>query len=74
MDRIYLYIYGGLVALQHRPPEIGYSQGCSIFQMARTFKEITPKHYVEGPMMFRKDGKYYFMWSEGGLDRSPIIQ
>ena len=31
-----------------------------------TFKEITPEHYVEGPVMFRKDGKYYFMWSEGG--------
>jgi beta-xylosidase len=31
-----------------------------------TFKEITPKGYVEGAFMFRKDGKYYFMWSEGG--------
>ncbi|MBL7864730.1 MAG: glycoside hydrolase family 43 protein [Cyclobacteriaceae bacterium] len=30
------------------------------------FKEITPDNYVEGPIMFRKDGKYYFMWSEGG--------
>jgi hypothetical protein len=31
-----------------------------------TFKEITPEHYVEGPCMFLKNGKYYFMWSEGG--------
>ncbi|GGG40720.1 glycoside hydrolase family 43 protein [Hymenobacter glacieicola] len=31
-----------------------------------TFKEITPEHYVEGPLMFRRQGKYYFMWSEGG--------
>jgi beta-xylosidase len=31
-----------------------------------TFKEITPEHYVEGPTMFIKDGKYYLMWSEGG--------
>lgn len=31
-----------------------------------TFKEITPEGYVEGPFMFEKDGKYYFMWSEGG--------
>jgi beta-xylosidase len=30
------------------------------------FKEITPQNYVEGPFMFKKDGKYYFMWSEGG--------
>ena len=29
------------------------------------FKEITPKGYVEGSFMFLKDGKYYFMWSEG---------
>ena len=31
-----------------------------------TFKEITPEGYVEGPFMFIRDGKYYFMWSEGG--------
>lgn len=30
------------------------------------FKEITPEGYVEGPFMFRKNNKYYFMWSEGG--------
>jgi beta-xylosidase len=30
------------------------------------FKEITPEHYVEGPCMFIRGGKYYFMWSEGG--------
>lgn len=31
-----------------------------------TYKEVTPKNYVEGPFMLKKDGKYYFMWSEGG--------
>ncbi|MGB8705334.1 MAG: glycoside hydrolase family 43 protein [Gillisia sp.] len=30
------------------------------------FKEITPEKYVEGPFMFVRNGKYYFMWSEGG--------
>lgn len=30
------------------------------------YKEVTPENYVEGPFMFKKDGKYYFMWSEGG--------
>jgi beta-xylosidase len=30
------------------------------------FKEITPAGYVEGAFMLLKDGKYYFMWSEGG--------
>ena len=36
------------------------------FPDGSTFKEITPAGYVEGPFMFVKDGKYYFMWSEGG--------
>ncbi|WP_143310561.1 glycoside hydrolase family 43 protein [Chitinophaga vietnamensis] len=31
-----------------------------------TMKEITPKGYVEGPVLFTRKGKYYFMWSEGG--------
>lgn len=36
------------------------------FEDGTVFKEITPDKYVEGPFMFIKDGKYYFMWSEGG--------
>jgi beta-xylosidase len=32
----------------------------------KTFKEMTPEGYVEGPVMFIRKGKYYFMWSEGG--------
>ncbi|MBX3256124.1 MAG: glycoside hydrolase family 43 protein [Chitinophagaceae bacterium] len=36
------------------------------FEDGTTFKEITPQGYVEGPFMFIKNGKYYFMWSEGG--------
>ena len=31
-----------------------------------TFREITPQGYVEGSWMFVRDGRYYFMWSEGG--------
>ncbi len=34
------------------------------------FKEITPKGYVEGPVLFLRKGKYYFMWSEGGWGNS----
>jgi beta-xylosidase len=30
------------------------------------YKEITPKGYVEGPFLFMRNNKYYFMWSEGG--------
>jgi beta-xylosidase len=31
-----------------------------------TFQEVTPRGYVEGAFMLLKDGRYYFMWSEGG--------
>lgn len=30
------------------------------------YKEITPKGYVEGAFMMKRNNKYYFMWSEGG--------
>ncbi|OJV13075.1 MAG: arabinan endo-1,5-alpha-L-arabinosidase [Dyadobacter sp. 50-39] len=36
------------------------------FEDGKTFREITPEGYVEGPFMFIRNGKYYFMWSEGG--------
>jgi beta-xylosidase len=36
------------------------------FDDGTTFREITPAGYVEGSFMFVRDGKYYFMWSEGG--------
>ena len=36
------------------------------FDDGDTYKEVTPKDYVEGPFMLKRNGKYYFMWSEGG--------
>lgn len=36
------------------------------FEDGNVFREITPEGYVEGPIMFIRNGKYYFMWSEGG--------
>jgi len=39
--------------------------GFILFEDGTTFKEITPKGYVEGPFMFVRNDKYYFMWSEG---------
>ena len=36
------------------------------FEDGQTYKSVTPEGYVEGPFMMKKDGKYYFMWSEGG--------
>ena len=35
------------------------------FADGTTFRAITSEGYVEGPVMFRRQGKYYFMWSEG---------
>lgn len=36
------------------------------FEDGTIFREITPQGYVEGSFMFYRNGKYYFMWSEGG--------
>lgn len=36
------------------------------FDDGEIYKEVTPEKYVEGPLMFMRNGKYYFMWSEGG--------
>lgn len=36
------------------------------FPDGSTYKEITPKGYVEGAYMLKRNNKYYFMWSEGG--------
>ena len=41
-------------------------RGFEPFADGTAFKEITPEGYVEGPFMFIRGGKYYFMWSEGG--------
>lgn len=65
VDGQYYMIYGGwrhcnIVRLSDDFKTIlPYKDGTS-------FREITPDGYVEGPFMFRKNGKYYFMWSEGG--------
>lgn len=40
--------------------------GITPFADGAPVKEITPEGYVEGPTMFRRNGKYYLMWSEGG--------
>ncbi|MFN8570792.1 MAG: glycoside hydrolase family 43 protein [Gemmatimonadaceae bacterium] len=64
-DGTYYIVYGGwghcnIARLN------GDFTGFVPFSDGTTFKEITPKGYVEGAYMLLKDGKYYFMWSEGG--------
>ena len=36
------------------------------FENGDLVREITPEGYVEGPFLFKRGGRYYFMWSEGG--------
>jgi GH43 family beta-xylosidase len=36
------------------------------FSDGTVYREITPSGYVEGPQMFKRGGRYYLMWSEGG--------
>jgi len=40
--------------------------GLAPFPDGEVFKDITPANYVEGPFVFKRQGKYYLMWSEGG--------
>lgn len=35
------------------------------FDDGTIFKNVTPENFCEGAFMFKRDGKYYFMWSEG---------
>ena len=64
-DGTYYMIYGGWSHCNIARLKDDFT-GFVPFADGTTFREITPQGYVEGPFMFRKDGKYYFMWSEGG--------
>lgn len=65
VDGQYYIIYGGWGHANIARLKSDFT-GLEPFADGSTFKEITPKDYVEGPMMFRRHGKYYLMWSEGG--------
>ncbi len=64
-DGQYYLIYGGWqhCNIVHLKDDF---TGFLPMKSGEVFKEITPEHYVEGPFMFIRNGKYYFMWSEGG--------
>ncbi len=64
-DGTYYLIYGGWRHCNIAKLNDDFT-GFIPFEDGETFKEITPEGYVEGPIMFVRDGKYYFMWSEGG--------
>ncbi|WP_461055281.1 glycoside hydrolase family 43 protein [Spirosoma arcticum] len=64
-DGAYYLIYGGWGHCNIARLKDDFT-GFIPFADGTTFQEITPKGYTEGPVMFIRNGKYYFMWSEGG--------
>ena len=64
-DGQYYLIYGGWKHCNIAKLNKDFT-GFLPFDDGQIFKEITPENYVEGPYMFMRNGKYYFMWSEGG--------
>jgi beta-xylosidase len=64
-DGQYYIIYGGWRHCNIAKLNNDFT-GMLPFRDGSIFKEITPKGYVEGPYMFIRNNKYYFMWSEGG--------
>ncbi len=64
-DGKYYIIYGGWKHCNIARLKDDFT-GIIPFNDSTTFKEITPANYVEGPFMFIRNNKYYFMWSEGG--------
>jgi beta-xylosidase len=65
VDGTYYIVYGGWRHCNIARLNADFT-GFVPFADGATFKEITPAGYVEGAFMLIKDGKYYFMWSEGG--------
>lgn len=61
----YYLIYGGWRHCNIAKLKSDFT-GFEPYEDRSVFKEITPENYVEGPIMFVRNGKYYFMWSEGG--------
>jgi len=64
-DGAYYIVYGGWRHCNIARLNADFT-GLVPFPDGTTFKEVTPQGYVEGAFMLQKDGKYYFMWSEGG--------
>ncbi len=63
-DSQYYMIYGGWRHCNIVKLKDDFT-GFMPFEDGTVFKEITPEGYVEGPFMFMRKGRYYFMWSEG---------
>ena len=68
-DGSYLMIFGGWKHCNIAKLNNDFT-GLIPFSDGTLTKEITPEGYVEGPVMFRRKEKLYFMWSEGNWTNS----
>lgn len=64
IDGKYYMIYGGWKHCNIGRLKDDFT-GFIPFETGEIFRSITPENYVEGPFMFYRNGRYYFMWSEG---------
>lgn len=65
VDGSYYIVYGGWGHCNIAHLNADFT-GFIPFADGTTFREITPRGYVEGAYMLLHNGRYYFMWSEGG--------
>jgi beta-xylosidase len=68
VDGQYYIVYGGWGHANIARLKEDFT-GLVPFEDGTLAREITPEGYVEGPILFRKDEQYYFMWSEGAWTR-----
>lgn len=61
--KVYLY-YGGWGRCNFAQLNEGLT-GFETLENGEVFIDVTPENYVEGPCMIKRNGTYYFMWSEG---------
>lgn len=64
-DGTYYMLYGGWSHCNIGKLNADFT-GFEPWEDGELFHEITPEGYVEGPFVFIREGKYYFLWSEGG--------
>lgn len=64
-DGTYYMLYGGWSHCNIGKLNADFT-GFEPWEDGELFHEITPEGYVEGPFVFFRNEKYYFMWSEGG--------
>ncbi|PKA99616.1 glycosyl hydrolase family 43 [Flavobacteriaceae bacterium MAR_2009_75] len=68
-DGIYYIIYGGWGKCNIGRLNNDFTSLVP-FEDGKLMKDLTPENYVEGPVMFFREGRYYLMWSEGSWGKN----